>query len=115
MQRRTILSALLGSALVTRHALTGTAWAQEAAWPTRPIKMVVPFAAGGASDVGARLIAGEISRALDQPVYIENIGGAGGTVGGGSTVTKDTPAGALTVARGKQISIPNWQRPSKKK
>jgi tripartite-type tricarboxylate transporter receptor subunit TctC len=81
MQRRTILSALLGSALVTRHALTGTAWAQEAAWPTRPIKMVVPFAAGGASDVGARLIAGEISRALDQPVYIENIGGAGGTVG----------------------------------
>jgi len=41
--------------------------------------------------------------------------GAGGTVGGGSTVTKDTPAGALTVARGKQISIPNWQRPSKKK
>lgn len=42
MQRRTILSALLGSALVTRHALTGTAWAQEAVWPTRPIKMVVP-------------------------------------------------------------------------
>ena len=41
--------------------------------------------------------------------------GAGGTVGGGSTVTKDTPAGALTVARGKQISIPNWQRPIKKK
>ena len=41
--------------------------------------------------------------------------GAGGTVGGGSTVTKDTPAGALTVARGKQLSIPNWQRPSKKK
>lgn len=40
--------------------------------------------------------------------------GAGGTVGGGSTVTKTTPAGALTVARGKQISLPNWQRPQKK-
>jgi bifunctional UDP-N-acetylglucosamine pyrophosphorylase/glucosamine-1-phosphate N-acetyltransferase len=40
--------------------------------------------------------------------------GAGGTVGGGSTVTKDTPAGALTVARGKQISIANWSRPAKK-
>ena len=39
--------------------------------------------------------------------------GAGGTVGGGSTVTKDTPAQALTVARGKQVSIPNWKRPSK--
>jgi bifunctional UDP-N-acetylglucosamine pyrophosphorylase / glucosamine-1-phosphate N-acetyltransferase len=41
--------------------------------------------------------------------------GAGGTVGGGSTITKDTPAGALSVARGKQVSIANWQRPAKKK
>jgi bifunctional UDP-N-acetylglucosamine pyrophosphorylase/glucosamine-1-phosphate N-acetyltransferase len=39
--------------------------------------------------------------------------GAGGTVGGGSTITKDTLPGALTVARGKQVSIPNWKRPSK--
>jgi bifunctional UDP-N-acetylglucosamine pyrophosphorylase/glucosamine-1-phosphate N-acetyltransferase len=39
--------------------------------------------------------------------------GAGGTIGGGSTLTKSTPAGALTVARGKQTSIPNWKRPAK--
>jgi bifunctional UDP-N-acetylglucosamine pyrophosphorylase/glucosamine-1-phosphate N-acetyltransferase len=39
--------------------------------------------------------------------------GAGGTVGGGSTLTKDTPAGALSVARGKQVSIANWKRPAK--
>ncbi len=39
--------------------------------------------------------------------------GAGGTVAGGSTITKDTPPGALTVARGKQVSIPNWKRPQK--
>ena len=39
--------------------------------------------------------------------------GQGGTVGGGSTITKDTPAGALSVARGKQVSIANWQRPAK--
>ena len=39
--------------------------------------------------------------------------GAGGTVAGGSTITKDTPAGALSVARGKQVSIPNWRRPTK--
>jgi bifunctional UDP-N-acetylglucosamine pyrophosphorylase/glucosamine-1-phosphate N-acetyltransferase len=39
--------------------------------------------------------------------------GAGGTVGGGSTITKDTPAGALSVARGRQVSIPNWSRPAK--
>ena len=40
--------------------------------------------------------------------------GAGGTIGGGSTITKDTPAGALTVARGKQISVSGWKRPVKK-
>jgi bifunctional UDP-N-acetylglucosamine pyrophosphorylase/glucosamine-1-phosphate N-acetyltransferase len=39
--------------------------------------------------------------------------GAGGTVGAGSVITKDTPAGALSVARGKQVSIANWQRPKK--
>jgi bifunctional UDP-N-acetylglucosamine pyrophosphorylase/glucosamine-1-phosphate N-acetyltransferase len=41
--------------------------------------------------------------------------GAGGTIGGGSTITKDTAPGALSVARGKQISVANWQRPAKKK
>ncbi|MEO6016081.1 MAG: bifunctional UDP-N-acetylglucosamine diphosphorylase/glucosamine-1-phosphate N-acetyltransferase GlmU [Polaromonas sp.] len=39
--------------------------------------------------------------------------GEGGTVGGGSTVTRSTPPGALTVARGKQTSLPNWKRPAK--
>ena len=39
--------------------------------------------------------------------------GAGGTVGGGSTITKSTPPGALSVARGKQVSLPNWKRPVK--
>jgi bifunctional UDP-N-acetylglucosamine pyrophosphorylase/glucosamine-1-phosphate N-acetyltransferase len=41
--------------------------------------------------------------------------GAGGTVGGGSTITKNTPPGALSVARGKQVSIANWSRPVKQK
>jgi len=40
--------------------------------------------------------------------------GAGATVGGGSTITKDVPAGALSVARGKQVNIANWARPAKK-
>ncbi len=39
--------------------------------------------------------------------------GAGGTVGGGSTITKDTPPGVLSVARGRQVSIANWKRPTK--
>ncbi len=41
--------------------------------------------------------------------------GAGGTVGGGSTITKCTPAGTLSVARGRQVSLPNWKRPVKVK
>jgi len=41
--------------------------------------------------------------------------GAGGTIGGGSTITKDTAPGALTVARGKQLSVANWKRPEKKR
>jgi bifunctional UDP-N-acetylglucosamine pyrophosphorylase/glucosamine-1-phosphate N-acetyltransferase len=41
--------------------------------------------------------------------------GAGGTVGGGSTITKSTPAQALSVARGKQVSLAGWKRPEKKK
>ena len=40
--------------------------------------------------------------------------GAGGTVGGGSTVTKSTPPGSLTVGRGRQVSLPNWKRPEKR-
>jgi bifunctional UDP-N-acetylglucosamine pyrophosphorylase/glucosamine-1-phosphate N-acetyltransferase len=39
--------------------------------------------------------------------------GAGGTVGAGSVITKDTPPGALSIARGKQVAIANWQRPKK--
>ncbi len=41
--------------------------------------------------------------------------GAGGTVGGGSTITKSTPPGALSVARGKQVSLSHWARPAKQK
>jgi bifunctional UDP-N-acetylglucosamine pyrophosphorylase/glucosamine-1-phosphate N-acetyltransferase len=41
--------------------------------------------------------------------------GAGGTIAGGSTISKNTEPGALTVARGKQVSIPNWKRPAKRK
>jgi len=49
-------------------------------YPTRPITLIVPFAAGGSSDVNARLVAEQMSRHLGQPLVIENIGGAGGAV-----------------------------------
>jgi tripartite-type tricarboxylate transporter receptor subunit TctC len=59
--------------------LAGAAHAQ--AYPTKPIRLVVPFPAGGSTDVGARLIAESLSRAFGQQVYIENKSGANGTIG----------------------------------
>jgi hypothetical protein len=47
-------------------------------WPTRPMTMVVPFAAGGASDVIARILAQGLRMELGQSVVVENLGGAGG-------------------------------------
>jgi len=49
-------------------------------YPSRPISMIVPFAAGGTSDVIARTVAEQMSVALGQPIVIENVGGAGGSI-----------------------------------
>jgi tripartite-type tricarboxylate transporter receptor subunit TctC len=55
--------------------------AQAQAWPTRPITMVVPFAAGGPTDVVARIVGEHMSRTLGQQIVVENVTGAGGTTG----------------------------------
>ncbi len=68
---------LLASLLVT----TGVALAQ--AYPTKPINMVVPFAAGGPTDVVARRLADSMGKTIGQPVIVENKAGAGGTIGTG--------------------------------
>jgi tripartite-type tricarboxylate transporter receptor subunit TctC len=52
-----------------------------AAWPERPITMIVPFAAGGPTDVVARIVAEPMSRTLGQQIVVENVAGAGGTTG----------------------------------
>lgn len=68
---------------VALSVLTPLAHAADPAdnWPTRPIRLVVPFAAGGANDLMARAAAEGASRVLGQPVVIDNRPGAGGTVG----------------------------------
>lgn len=60
-------------------AVSTKAQAQE--YPTRPITMIVPFAAGGPTDVIARIVASEMSKTLGQQIIIENVVGAGGTTG----------------------------------
>jgi tripartite-type tricarboxylate transporter receptor subunit TctC len=72
-----VLSVIVAIGLIAGAA--GVARAQS--YPDRPIKLVVPFPAGGATDTTARLVAQRLQAALGQPVVIENQGGAGGTIG----------------------------------
>jgi len=50
-------------------------------WPQKPIRMIVPFPAGGGTDVVARMVADHLSKLLGQPIFVENRGGANGAVG----------------------------------
>jgi tripartite-type tricarboxylate transporter receptor subunit TctC len=70
----------LSSLLVAIGLLVGGA-ADAQDYPNRPIRLVVPFAAGGATDTSARIIAQQMQKSLGQPVLVENQGGAGGTIG----------------------------------
>jgi len=80
--------------LAASLCLHGAAMAQS--WPTRPVTMVVPFAAGGGTDVLGRIIGQRLSEVLGQQVIIENVGGAGGMVGS-ARVAKAAPDGYQVV------------------
>ncbi len=82
--RRTLL---LAAAL-----LAGTSAAARAEFPERTITMIVPFAAGGPTDTVGRLVAESMAKALGQQVVVENVGGAGGTLGA-ARVAKADPDG----------------------
>jgi tripartite-type tricarboxylate transporter receptor subunit TctC len=64
-------------AVVAALSFVTAACAQD--YPKRPITMIVPFAAGGTSDVIARTVAEQMGMALGQPIVIENVAGAGGS------------------------------------
>jgi tripartite-type tricarboxylate transporter receptor subunit TctC len=86
--RRRFLQLAAGAAAVP--TLPHTAMAQ--AYPSRPVTLIVPFAAGGPTDVAARIVSEYMSRALGQQLVVENVVGAGGTVGSARTM-RATPDG----------------------
>ncbi|THC45342.1 tripartite tricarboxylate transporter substrate binding protein BugD [Massilia sp. Mn16-1_5] len=73
-------------------ALFGSAFAHAQTYPTKTITMIVPFAAGGPTDTVARLVAQSMGNKLKQQIIIENVGGAGGTIGA-ARVAKAAPDG----------------------
>jgi tripartite-type tricarboxylate transporter receptor subunit TctC len=84
MNRRQALMLLLG--------LPSLAWAQGEKWPDKPVRIVVPFAAGGGTDALARVVAARLSEELGQQFVVENRAGAGGTIGA-EFVARSAPDG----------------------
>ena len=85
-------------------ALAASGLAAADAWPTRPVKMVVPFGAGGTTDVVARLLGQKLGELWGQPVVIENRTGAGGNIGA-DAVAKSAPDGyTLLMASGSIVT-----------
>ncbi len=69
----------IGAAALLMAVLPATSLAQQ--WPNRSIRFIVPFPAGGSTDICARIIGDALSRSLGQQLFIENKSGANGTTG----------------------------------
>jgi tripartite-type tricarboxylate transporter receptor subunit TctC len=97
---------IAGIALVALTALASPVRAQD--WPTRPVTLVVPFAAGGPVDTISRIVAARMSELLGQQMVIENVGGAGGMTGA-NRVAKAAPDGYTVLLSGSAVLTQNPQ------
>ncbi len=93
MMRRHVLSVLATSVALGFSAVAPTVFAQ--AWPAKPIRLIIPFAPGGTTDIVARIVGDRLGRELGQPVILENRAGGGGTVG--ADLVAKAPADGYTL------------------
>jgi tripartite-type tricarboxylate transporter receptor subunit TctC len=91
-----LLKHLLSRCLVVVLAALAPAFASADSWPARPVRIIVPFAAGGATDVVARLLAQKLNEAWGQGVIVEDSPGAGGNIGA-DVAAKSNPDGYTLV------------------
>lgn len=94
-QRRRLIAAAAGLALAAAGLLASPCARAQLDYPNKPIKLVVPYAPGGFSDVVARAIAPGLQKSLGQPVVIDNRGGANGVIG--TTAVAQAPADGYTL------------------
>lgn len=80
-------------------------------WPTRPIRALIPFGAGSATDIIPRAVFDPVSAVLGQPIVVENRGGAGGTLGAGA-VAKAEPDGYTILANSSAHTVAPWIVPN---
>ncbi|MDP3171529.1 MAG: tripartite tricarboxylate transporter substrate binding protein [Polaromonas sp.] len=96
--------ALLAIALAA-GAMLPAAQAQTAAWPTKPVRVIVNFPPGGAADQLARAIGVPLAEALGQPVVVENRGGANGNIGGEAVAKAPNDGYTLLMSSGGMVSV----------
>ena len=99
--RRLLVSALIG--LASLLPLSGV-YAQ--AWPTKPVRIVVPFAAGGPADALARFLANKMAPDIGQTIIIDNKGGAGGTLGSAEVIRSTDGHSLLFSSTGALVIVP---------
>ena len=89
---------VLGAAALAAISFAALPAAAQGAWPTKPVRIVVPFAAGGTTDILARAIAPELSKAFGQQFIVDNRAGAGGNVG--ADIVAKSPGDGYTLLMG---------------
>jgi tripartite-type tricarboxylate transporter receptor subunit TctC len=90
---------------VTFGLTAQTAPANAQAFPNKPVKLIVPFVAGGATDIVARLVAQKLSAAWGQPVVVENRGGAGGNIGADAVAKSPADGYTILVTSGSIVTV----------